>query len=169
MASSKWTGFFAFFLGASLGVVAGMLLAPKSGEDLREDLNDRLNEGAKRVRATSRSVARRAQEMASEVQQRVSDRRPHFLRQRIDADGVDHGFRRGNARVAIEAQNIASIRRIRREFAGRKRNLVSGVAEAIVLADRRIGRISKRKINVAGGISREPAVAEKATRRRASR
>jgi gas vesicle protein len=73
MANSKWTGLFAFFLGASLGVVAGMLLAPKSGEDLREDLNDRLSEGAERVRATSRSVARRAQEMASQVQQSVSD------------------------------------------------------------------------------------------------
>jgi gas vesicle protein len=73
MAGSKWTGFFAFFLGASVGVVAGMLLAPKSGEDLREELNDRLNAGAKRVRATSRSVARRAQEMASQVQQSVSD------------------------------------------------------------------------------------------------
>jgi gas vesicle protein len=73
MANSKWTGLFAFFLGASLGVVAGMLLAPKSGEDLREDLNDRLSEGAERVRATSRSVARRAQEMAGQVQQSVSD------------------------------------------------------------------------------------------------
>lgn len=73
MAGSKWTGFFAFFLGASMGVVAGMLLAPKSGQELREDLNDRLNEGAERVRATSKSVARRAQEMASQVQQSVSD------------------------------------------------------------------------------------------------
>jgi gas vesicle protein len=73
MAGSKWTGFFAFLLGASLGVVAGMLLAPKSGEDLREDLTDRLNEGAHRVRAASKSVTRRAQEMASQVQQGVSD------------------------------------------------------------------------------------------------
>jgi len=73
MASSKWTGLFAFILGASLGVVAGMLLAPKSGEDLREDLTDRLNEGADRVRSASRSVTRRAQEMASQVQQSVSD------------------------------------------------------------------------------------------------
>lgn len=73
MAGSKWTGLFAFFLGASLGVVAGMLLAPKSGEDLREDLSDRLNEGADRVRSASRSVGRRAQEMANQVQQGVSD------------------------------------------------------------------------------------------------
>ena len=31
MTGSKWTGFFAFFLGASLGVVAGMLLGPEIG------------------------------------------------------------------------------------------------------------------------------------------
>jgi gas vesicle protein len=73
MASSKWTGVFAFLLGASLGVVAGMLLAPKSGEDLREDLTDRLNEGADRVRTASKTVARRAQEMASQVGQSVSE------------------------------------------------------------------------------------------------
>jgi len=73
MASSKWTGVFAFLVGASLGVVAGMLLAPKSGEDLREDLTDRLNEGADRVRSAGRSVSRRAQEIANQVQQGVSD------------------------------------------------------------------------------------------------
>ena len=73
MASSKWTGVFAFLVGASLGVVAGMLLAPKSGEDLREDLADRLNEGADRVRSAGRSVTRRAQEIASQVQQGVSN------------------------------------------------------------------------------------------------
>lgn len=73
MASSKWTGVFAFLLGASLGVVAGMLLAPKSGEDLREDLRDRLNEGADRVRTASKTVARRAQEIAGQVEQSVSE------------------------------------------------------------------------------------------------
>jgi gas vesicle protein len=73
MAGSKWTGFFAFFLGASLGVVAGMLLAPKSGEDLREDLAERINEGARQVRTASKSVVRRAQDVANQVQQSVSD------------------------------------------------------------------------------------------------
>jgi gas vesicle protein len=73
MASSKWSGFVAFFIGASLGVVAGMLLAPKSGEELREDLTDRLNDGAHRIRTASKTVSRRAQEMADEVQQGVSD------------------------------------------------------------------------------------------------
>lgn len=73
MAGSKWTGLFAFLLGAGLGVAAGMLLAPKSGEELREDVTDRLNEGARRVRAASKSVSRRAQEMANQMQQSVAD------------------------------------------------------------------------------------------------
>jgi gas vesicle protein len=73
MTGSKWTGFFAFVLGASLGMVAGMLLAPKSGEELREDLSDRLNEGAHRVRKAGKSAARRAQDVAHQVQQGVSD------------------------------------------------------------------------------------------------
>ena len=73
MTGSKWTGFFVFVLGASLGMVAGMLLAPKSGEELREDLTDRLNEGAHRVRKASKSAARRAQDVAHQVQQGVSD------------------------------------------------------------------------------------------------
>jgi gas vesicle protein len=73
MATSKWSGFFAFLLGASLGIAAGMLLAPKSGEDLREDLTDRLNEGARRARTAGKNVARRAQEVAEQVQESVSD------------------------------------------------------------------------------------------------
>lgn len=73
MTGSKWNTFFAFAIGAALGVAAGMLLAPKSGEELREDLADQLNEGAHRVRVASRSVTRRAHEMANQVQQSVSD------------------------------------------------------------------------------------------------
>ena len=73
MASAKWTGIFAFFVGASLGVVAGMLLAPKAGEDLREELTDRLSEGAERVRTESKSVTRRAQEVAKQVREDVAD------------------------------------------------------------------------------------------------
>ena len=73
MASSKWTGIFAFLLGAGLGVAAGLLLAPKAGEELREDLADQLDEGTRRVRAASRTVSRRAQDFANQVQQNASD------------------------------------------------------------------------------------------------
>ena len=73
MARSKWTGVLAFFLGAGLGVVAGMLLAPKSGEDLREDLGDQVNAGVRRVRAAGKSMSRRAQDIAEQVQDTLSD------------------------------------------------------------------------------------------------
>jgi gas vesicle protein len=73
MTGSKWSTFFAFFLGASLGVGIGMLLAPKSGEELREDLADQLDKGARRARAAGRTVSRRAQEMAGQARQSVSD------------------------------------------------------------------------------------------------
>jgi gas vesicle protein len=73
MAGSKWTTFFTFFLGASLGIGIGMLLAPKSGEELREDLADQFNEGRRRARAAGRTVSRRAQEFAEQARESVSD------------------------------------------------------------------------------------------------
>ena len=73
MARSKWTTFFAFFLGASLGIGIGMLLAPKSGEELREDLADQLNEGTRRARAAGKAVSRRVQEIAEQARESVSD------------------------------------------------------------------------------------------------
>ena len=73
MAGSKWTTFFAFFLGASLGIGIGMLLAPKSGEELREDLTDQLSEGTRRARAAGKMVSRRAQEIAEQARESVSD------------------------------------------------------------------------------------------------
>lgn len=73
MTGSKWSTFFAFLVGASVGVGIGMLLAPKSGEELREDLADQLNEGTRRARAAGRTVSRRAQEIADQAQQSVSD------------------------------------------------------------------------------------------------
>jgi len=80
MAGSKWTGFIAFFLGATLGLVAGVLLAPKAGEGLRDELNDRLDEGARRIRTAAKNAARRAQEMASEAQEGVSEMADAALR-----------------------------------------------------------------------------------------
>ena len=73
MTGSKWTTFFAFFIGASLGVGIGMLLAPKSGEELREDLADQLNEGTRRARVAGKNVSRRAHEITDQARQSVSD------------------------------------------------------------------------------------------------
>ncbi|MBQ9854207.1 MAG: YtxH domain-containing protein [Bacilli bacterium] len=41
---SKKGGFTKFALGVGLGIGAGMLLAPKKGEELRKDLKNKLNE-----------------------------------------------------------------------------------------------------------------------------
>ena len=41
---SKRTGLFGLLAGIGIGVGAGMLLAPKSGEELRKDLAKKLNE-----------------------------------------------------------------------------------------------------------------------------
>ena len=41
---SKKGGFAKFALGVGLGIGAGMLLAPKKGEELRKDLKNKLNE-----------------------------------------------------------------------------------------------------------------------------
>ena len=42
--SKKRTGLFGLLAGIGIGVGAGMLLAPKSGEELRKDLANKLNE-----------------------------------------------------------------------------------------------------------------------------
>jgi gas vesicle protein len=73
MAGKNWTAVAAFFCGATLGVLTGMLLAPKSGEEMRQDLAERLNDGADRVRDASRTVARRARQVAEDAQKSVSD------------------------------------------------------------------------------------------------
>ncbi len=49
-----------FFLGLGLGVVAGVLFAPKSGEETRDFLTSKVNEGADLAR-------RRAQELRDQA------------------------------------------------------------------------------------------------------
>lgn len=59
-----------FFVGAAMGVMGALLLAPKSGRELREELAD---EGRKlRDRATEegRRVRERTEEVASDIRQR---------------------------------------------------------------------------------------------------
>jgi gas vesicle protein len=44
---------FTFILGIAVGAVAALLLAPKSGEDLRADIAEGVSEGADQVRRKS--------------------------------------------------------------------------------------------------------------------
>jgi gas vesicle protein len=62
-----------FALGMGIGAAVALLLAPKSGDDLRGDIADAVNDGAHRVRATAKQVRRRAQEIVDMASEQVKD------------------------------------------------------------------------------------------------
>jgi gas vesicle protein len=77
---SKGGTILAFALGAAVGAVAALLLAPKSGEELRGDIADAVNDGAKQVRSAGRNLKQRAQEIVELATDTVQDA--------LDAGGV---------------------------------------------------------------------------------
>jgi gas vesicle protein len=44
--NDEWSGFPYLLIGIGIGMVAGLLLAPRSGEEIREDIRRRTNEGS---------------------------------------------------------------------------------------------------------------------------
>ena len=62
-----------FALGAGVGVVAGLLLAPKAGEELRDDIADGVSDGVNRVRSTGKDLKRRTQKIVALAQDHVQD------------------------------------------------------------------------------------------------
>lgn len=62
-----------FAIGAGVGVAAALLLAPKSGEDLREDIADGVNDGVEQVRSTGKDLKRRAQKLVDIAKDQVQD------------------------------------------------------------------------------------------------
>jgi len=62
-----------FALGAGVGVVAGLLLAPKAGEELRDDIADGVSDGVNRVRGTGKDLRRRTQKIVALAQDHVQD------------------------------------------------------------------------------------------------
>jgi gas vesicle protein len=78
-----------FAIGATLGAVVALLLAPKSGRELREDLADATRKGVDRARETGtqlssrageyyETAASRAGELASGAREAVSRRGERF-------------------------------------------------------------------------------------------
>ncbi len=63
----------AFVAGAAVGAAAALLLAPKSGEELRGDIADAVNDGAKQVRSAARDLKQRAQEIVELATDTVQD------------------------------------------------------------------------------------------------
>lgn len=62
-----------FAVGAGIGVAVALLLAPKSGEELRGDIADGVNDGVNQVRSTGRDLKRRAQRAVDMAKDQVQD------------------------------------------------------------------------------------------------
>jgi gas vesicle protein len=62
-----------FALGAGIGAVVALLLAPKSGEELRGDIADGVNDGVNQVRSSGRDLKRRAQKVMDLAKDQVQD------------------------------------------------------------------------------------------------
>ena len=66
-----------FIVGVGIGAAAALLLAPKSGEELRSDIADRFNDQVDNVRGTvrtaSRNVKRHADKLVSMAKDEIQD------------------------------------------------------------------------------------------------
>jgi gas vesicle protein len=58
-----------FVLGAGVGAVIALLLAPKAGEELRDDIAD----GVNRIRSTGKDLKRRTRKIVALAQDHVQD------------------------------------------------------------------------------------------------
>ena len=62
-----------FALGAAVGAVAALLLAPKAGEELRGDIAAGVSDGVNQVRGTGKDLKRRTQKTVALAQDHVQD------------------------------------------------------------------------------------------------
>ena len=63
----------AFAIGLGVGAVAGMMFAPKSGEEARALLREKAQDGMNEVITQGKKVARKAQAAADNAKELVSD------------------------------------------------------------------------------------------------
>ena len=67
------SGFGYFLLGLGIGVAAGMLWAPRSGEETRQILADRAGEGADYLRSRAQDGSEYVRQRADEFKQSATD------------------------------------------------------------------------------------------------
>ena len=60
-----------FVAGLGVGAVAALLLAPKSGAELRDDIADRVSDRVDRVRSKARHLKQRAQRVVDRATDQV--------------------------------------------------------------------------------------------------
>ena len=74
MSGKNWGTFAtAFIAGVGIGTAVGMILAPKSGEELRGDLSDAAKEAMDQASSASAQATRRARRLADDVATQVGD------------------------------------------------------------------------------------------------
>jgi gas vesicle protein len=74
MASNRWQEtMLAFIVGVGLGTLAGILFAPKSGEETREQIADAMKDGYDSAVAGGRQLARRANQTIDDLKERAGD------------------------------------------------------------------------------------------------
>ena len=62
-----------FVLGAAAGAVTALLLAPKSGTELRGDIAESVSHGVNQVRSSGKDLKHRAQKLGNLAKARVED------------------------------------------------------------------------------------------------
>ena len=62
-----------FGIGAAIGAVAGILLAPQSGKETREQLGDMASELAKKTDATVQDIKQKADNLISDAQEKSEE------------------------------------------------------------------------------------------------
>jgi gas vesicle protein len=62
-----------FALGAVAGAVTALLLAPKSGAELRGEIAEGVNDGVYQVRSSGKDLKHRAQKLVNSAKARVED------------------------------------------------------------------------------------------------
>jgi gas vesicle protein len=62
-----------FVLGAGVGAVAALILAPKTGEELRSDIVAGTRDGADQVRGVGKDLKRRVQQVVAQAHNHVQD------------------------------------------------------------------------------------------------
>jgi gas vesicle protein len=60
-------------LGAAVGAVVALLIAPQAGEELRDDVAAGVGDRVKHVRATGKNIERRAQEFVDQTKNQVQN------------------------------------------------------------------------------------------------
>jgi len=78
MADRDGTSFLWFLAGLGIGAIAGVLYAPRSGEETREALRSRAEEGRDFVRERARQARQQASELAERGRDLLNQQKEQF-------------------------------------------------------------------------------------------